>query len=202
MTNSETLVADEYQRPPRFKGARDRPKILAATMALLENKGYSGVSMEAIAKETGVSKVTIYRWWPNRASVVMDAFLEFNAMNLPYASVGTTREIVRGQVSRVSKFFAGVGGEMMRGLMANCQTDPELASVFREDFIVPRRSAGTAVIRKGIESEELRPDLDVEATLDALYAPLYYRLLTGHGAIDEEFLDALVDAVFDGIESR
>ncbi|WP_159444905.1 TetR/AcrR family transcriptional regulator [Pseudonocardia thermophila] len=180
-------------------GARDRPKILAATIELLKSKGYAAVTIEAIAKATGVSKVTIYRWWPNRAAVVMDAFLEYNSLSVPFEDAGSARETIRKQMSRVSAFFAGVGGEMMRGLIANCQTDPELAEVFRTDFLQIRHEAGAAVVKAGVENGELRPDIDVQTVLDALYAPLYHRLLTGHAPIDEEFLDRLVDTVFRGI---
>lgn len=183
----------------RFVGARDRPKILAATIELLKSKGYAAVTIEAIAKATGVSKVTIYRWWPNRAAVVMDAFLEYNSLSVPFEDAGSARETIRKQMSRVSAFFAGVGGEMMRGLIANCQTDPELAEVFRTDFLQIRHETGAAVVKAGVENGELRPDIDVQTVLDALYAPLYHRLLTGHAPIDEEFLDRLVDTVFRGI---
>ncbi len=185
----------------RYAGARARQKILDATMSLLRDGGYGAVSVETIAKETGVSKVTIYRWWPNKASVVMDAFLEFNSDRVGYADAGTCRERVRQQLSKVAAFFAGVGGEMMRGLVAQCQSDAELATVFREDFLTPRHREGAAVIQQGIDAGELRPDIDVPAVLDTLYAPLYHRLMTAHHPIDEKFLDQLVAVVFDGIST-
>ena len=204
MKGSSGMDSVEPNAPPssRYAGARAREKILDSTLHLLRDRGYRGVSVEAIAKESGVSKVTIYRWWPNKASVVMDAFLEFNVQAVGDPDAGDAPTRIRQQLSRVAAFFGGIGGEMLRGLIAESQTDPELAAVFREDFLLPRHREGAAVIEDGIASGAIRDDVDIPTVLDALYAPLYHRLLTGHHPIDEEFLDHLTDVVFGGLSSK
>lgn len=190
----------DVDRPAR-RGPRARSEILQATTDLLLEHGYPALSVEAIARRAGISKVTIYRWWPHKAAVAMDAFLAFNAPQVGYPDTGSTREDFRRQMALVRDFFLGPGGPVVRALIAEIQHDPQLAEDFRMRFWEGRRKEGRAVLQRGIDRGELRGDLDPTAVLDVLYAPLYIRLLVGHADIDTGFLAQLIDCVFDGLNT-
>ena len=96
-------------------------------------------------------------------------------------------------------FNHGSAGPLMRALAADAQSQPEVAEALRERWFGPRRALAAAVIARGIEAGELRPDLDLAATLDVLFGPVYYRLLFSHEPLDEAFASRLIDQVLRGI---
>jgi len=175
---------------------------LQATIDLLLDRGYRGLSIEAIAERVGVSKVTIYRWWPHKAAVAMDAFLAFNEPKVRFPDTGSAREDFRRQMPSHGRFFAGPGGQLLRVLIAEAQHDRQLAEDVRTRFMAKRRADGRQALQRGIDRGELRHDLEPEVVIDALYAPAYLRLLIGHEPIDEALYDALIGYVFDGIAVR
>ncbi len=79
------------------------------------------------------------------------------------------------------------------------QSDPDMRRAFFEGFLAPRRAAALKVFRRGIEGGEFRAGLDAEMAIDALYSPIYYRLLISDGTIDESRIDALADMVLNGL---
>jgi hypothetical protein len=102
----------------------------------------------------------------------------------------------------VGLFSTGPAGPLMRALTAESLSQPELARALRERWFAPRRALATAIIDRGIERRELRPDLDLAVTLDGLFAPIYYRLLFGHEPLDEKFAGLLVRQMMAGISAE
>jgi AcrR family transcriptional regulator len=184
------------------RGPRSRERILQATIDLLLDRGYRGLSIEGIAERVGVSKVTIYRWWPHKAAVAMDAFLAFNEPRVAFPDTGSVREDIRRQIQDVIRFFTGPGGAMLKALIAEAQHDPKLAEDFQTRFTAKRRQVGKAVLMRGVERGELPDTIDFTALIDQLYAPLYLRLLLGHADLRPELANTLVDYVFDGVALR
>jgi hypothetical protein len=87
----------------------------------------------------------------------------------------------------------------MRSLAADAQSQPEIAMALREQWFGPRRAVAAEIIRKGIENGELRADLDLAATVDLVFAPVYYRLLFSHEPLDEQFVARSIEHVLHGI---
>jgi hypothetical protein len=104
--------------------------------------------------------------------------------------------------SILAKAFRGRLGALVRALLAEAQFDPELAKAFRENWTLPRRRLVWAVLQKTIKQGEVRSDIDVEATIDALYAPIYYRLQMGTGPISEAYVDRVFEQAMDGMRRR
>ena len=187
-------------RPPgRPRSERARRAILRAANELLEGWGFAAVTVEAIAERAGVSKATVYRWWPNRAAVVMDGFLSTVSSEVPFPHTGRAREDIRLHMRRLTEAFGGRIGRTVAALMAEGQADPELAEALRSRWLLVRRAEAREILELGIESGELREDLDPEVAVDVLYGPIYYRLLVGHALLEEHFADALADHVFAGL---
>jgi AcrR family transcriptional regulator len=190
-------------RPPgRPRSERAHRAILQAANDLLESEGFAAVTVEAIAERAGVSKATVYRWWPNRAAVVMDGFLSIVSSEVPFPHTGHAREDIRIHMRRLAEAFSGKIGRTVAALIAEGQSDPELAQALRSRWLSVRRTEAREILELGIERGELRDDIDLEVAVDVLYGPIYYRMLVGHGPLDDDFADALADHVFAGLAAR
>jgi AcrR family transcriptional regulator len=186
----------------RPRSEKARRAILEAAIELVKCDGFAAVTVEAIAARAGVSKATIYRWWPNKAAVVADGFLELTAPEvLFFMETGSVREHLKLQMHELARVLASENGKLIAALLAEGQADPEVAKTLRSHWISPRREATREILRHGIEHGELRADIDLEATMDALYGPIYYRLLGGHAPLDEHFIEALADHVMVGLNA-
>lgn len=175
--------------------------ILQAANDLLNEDGFAALTIEAIAAKAGVSKATIYRWWSSKAAVVMDGFLAATAPNIPFSDTGSVKEDFRTQMHTVVNLFASQTGRTIAALIAQGQVDEELAVAFRERYLAARRTEAKQILKRGIACGELQPDIDLDVVLDALYGPLYYRLLVGHASLDVDFVNKLVDLVMKAISS-
>ncbi|GAA6621062.1 TetR/AcrR family transcriptional regulator [Scytonema sp. NUACC26] len=165
--------------------------ILNATWKLLEEGTVRDLSIEAIAREAGVGKTTIYRWWPSKTAVVIDAFLAKVISEIPFPEESSAAQALLGQVISLVKAFSGDYGRIVAEIIAEGQGDKEALENFRKRFLLPRRLSARAIIEKGIQSGEFDPNLDPELAMDILYGPIYYRLLVGHLPLDEEFARSL-----------
>ena len=181
--------------PGRPRCAITHQAILDSANELLEEIGFSNMSIEGIAARAGVGKATIYRRWPNKASVVMDAFLAATAKEIAFPNTTSAREDIRRQMRAVVKVLNGPRGRTIATLIGVVQSDHELAEAFRTRFVAVRRGEGKAVLQRGITNGEFRPDMDLESVLDCLYGPLYFRLLIGHDKPSIKYCDELVDIV-------
>jgi AcrR family transcriptional regulator len=182
---------------PRSETARAR--ILAAARSLLEERGLPGLTVEGIAARAGVGKPTIYRHWPNAQAVAMDAFLDDSDAGEKENGRGLALPVLRRQLAGIAAAFASPAGRSTAAMIAAAQNDSELAKVFRNRFIMKSREAGRALLLQAIAEGELRPRADLEVALDVIYAPLFFRLLIGHGALDHTFTDALLDLALEGL---
>ncbi len=179
------------------KGGRPRSEqlhqaMLKAALDLVLEVGFRGVSVEGIAARTGVGKTTLYRRWPNKAAVVMEAFIGLLGPASRFPEADRATESLRLQMQITAIAFRGRVGALVRALLAEAQFDPELAAAFRENWTLPRRKLVYETLKKAIKQGEVRSDIDIEAAIDAFYAPIYYRLQMGTGSIS----DAYVDKVF------
>lgn len=187
-------------RPGRPRSESRRRAILAAAGKLMLEGGLSAATMEAIAARAGVGKATIYKWWPSRGAVALEGFMVSAADSWSLPEGASAPEALRVLVTAAVRLFLGTpAGQLMRSLAADAQSQPEIALALREQWFGPRRAVAAEIIRKGIENGELRADLDLAATLDLVFAPVYYRLLFSHEPLDEEFAAHSIEHVLHGI---
>lgn len=159
--------------------------------------------MEAIAARAGVGKATIYRWWPNKAAVVMDAFLAETTPQMPFPRTGSAREDLTRQIGSVIRLFSepSVAGPFV-ALITEAAHDPQLAEALRGRFIAARRAAAREVFTEGIRRGELGSELDIDVAIDALYGALYYRLLVSGEPLTSRYAQALVDLLYPALIAR
>lgn len=189
---------DQTCKPGRPRSGACREAILQAALELVEETGFNQVTIESIAQRAGVGKTTIYRWWPDKAHVVIDAFFESTSPTIPFPNTGDVCADFTDQMLLLTALFRGPKGKLIATLLMGAQHDPSLAKAFRERWLEPRRKQGREVIARAKERGQLAQDVDPELLMDALYSPVYLRMLAGHQPIDAAFARSIVSLVLKG----
>ena len=179
----------------RPRDPRNRSAILAAARALLEKGGLTAVTIEAIANKAGVSRPTIYRYWPNAPAVAMAAFLEASGAPGAGKTGRSPLAALRNQLHAVADAFAAPAGRSVAAMVAAAQSETELAKAFRNEFIARNRDAARLLLERCIAERLIQPPADIDLALDQIFGALFYRLLMGHAPISRGFVDQLLDAV-------
>ncbi len=190
----------------RPRDARATEAILRAALSLGMEDGFQGLTIDGIAARAGVGKTTIYRRWPDVWSVVVEAVMAEVTQISPVLERATARESFTDSMKLVAKSFRGKTGKLLRPLVGRAQFDESLRSAISERWLLERRKSSRAILRRAIDSGELRADLDPDVVLDALYGPLYHRLLLPYDGTDvrlsDAYVDSLIDTVFCGLERK
>jgi AcrR family transcriptional regulator len=182
---------------PRSQEARSA--VLEAAGALLEEEGLPAVTIEAVSARSGIGKPTIYRYWPNRLAVAIDAFAARMAGQVSPADLGDARSDLTEQVRRVAAFYATHDGTVLTQLLGATATDPAAAQQLRDRFLADRWAQTTKMWQRAVSRGEVRADIAPEVAIDVLFSPIIYRLLVRHAPIDPESAAAIADAVLGGL---
>ncbi|MFM7425846.1 MAG: TetR/AcrR family transcriptional regulator [Elainella sp.] len=188
---TQTSEFNESKRMGRPRSEESRAAILAAAWRLLKTTTLRELSIEAIARESGVGKTTIYRWWPNKAAIVMDAVLEKLMPEIAFPEHLSATDAITQQMQLLIKAFSGEYGRIVAQIIAEGQSCPEALASYRDRFLYPRRAAARAVIEQGMQAGEFAADLDPDMAIDVLYGAIYLRLLVGHLPLDPAFAEQL-----------
>jgi hypothetical protein len=137
----------------------------------------------------------------HRLRLEMDAFMIRIGSGTLFPTAEKTTVSIRMQMRTMAKVFRSKDSELVKALLAESQFDLELATAFRERWTKPRRKMAAAVFHEAIRKGELRPDIDVEATIDLLYAPIYYRLLMGTGSLSDASIDGIFNHAMRGLHN-
>jgi AcrR family transcriptional regulator len=188
------MTADRKAPDPTRRNERSRQAILSATADLLGEVGYTRLTVEAIAARAGVGKQTIYRWWPDKGSVVLDAYLALVGaeQELAFPDTGDLEADLRLVLgTMVDSLAEPVFERRYRALLAAIQDDPELAAALLDRLLKPWLEATSERLRAAQRRGQIAEvDLDVAAEL--LYGPVYYRWLLRTGPISRRYVDAVV----------
>ncbi len=194
----------DYQEQARGRGRpRDesaRRRILKAALELMDTTGFAQITVEGIAERAGTSKATVYRWWPNKAAVVIEAFREAIAPELPLRNAGTLRDDLTSQLVNFSRVLSGRGGRMLRSFVVAGMSDPDVAAAFRSTWSAPRRTEAKQMLRQKQVCGQLREDADLDLVLDLLYGPLYYRFLVKNEPPSQKYAEAVAELLIQALE--
>ena len=194
--------ADAQTRNPRGRprSEQSRAAVLRAASELLHEVGAQAMTTDEIAGRSGVSKATIYKWWPNKYAVAVEAFLSEMMIEAPDPDTGSAREDLRSVLHGVAHFFSGPSGRVYAELVGEGQTDPVVQKEL-QSLVARRRELIRVIWARGVARGELRGDIDVDAAIDLVFGPPLYRLIMGHAPLDDAAADALADAVMRGLAS-
>ena len=190
-----------------IRSEQSRQAILQSTMKLLDERepgsmSVQQLSIERIAREAGVSKTTIYRWWPDKAAVIIDTFLENHILLTPMREDLPPIEALREHVVALAAVYAGHEGRLMAQLLAESQYDPATLEEFKAQFWRPRREVVNRMIERAIEAGSIRGDRTADEIAERIYAPIYFKLLFREGSFDPDTMRAGFDLALEGIAPR
>jgi AcrR family transcriptional regulator len=185
----EEQTNERVFQPGRPRSEKSRKAILDATRRLLTHMPLSELSIEAIAKKAKVGKTTIYRWWPNKASVAMEAFLEQPGVQNIVPTTATAQDAIKKQLESLIRQLRGQNGRIIAGIIAESQSSNEVLDLLYEKFLKERVTPLYEKVEEGINNGEFRSDIDIEIALDILVGPLFMRVLSGEHGMDNNFAE-------------
>jgi AcrR family transcriptional regulator len=186
----------------RQRSSESEEAILTATLQLLKEKPLREITIEAIARKAGVGKMTIYKWWPSKAYVALDAFRKtINKMIVVPDTGDTERDLAELLRSSMSSYSSAIG-RIFGQFVAECQNDPEFAALFRERFMKPRREATREILNRAVKRGEIDHTLDQDRIIDLIFGPMVFRLMAGHGPLNKTEADAMISILLRGIACK
>lgn len=200
MTTPNALE-DVPKRPGRPRDESAKQRILGAALELLQEESFTQVTVEAIAARAGVGKATVYRWWPNKAAVMIEAFREAVAPEAPFPDTGSFEDDIRLQLEKFTRLLTSPRGRMLAGFVAAAQSDPDVAAALSAYWVKPRRADAKEALRRKKRWKESLDNLDPELVLDILYGPLYYRMMLDL-PLSLEYTKSLVDLALNALKRR
>lgn len=181
----------------RRRSELSRDRIFDAAVAIAKQSGYAHLTIESIAARAGVGKQTIYRWWPSKGAVLLDAVMHLNnGRSGALPDTGDLRADLRAVLRATAAELRDPGFDrLLRSLTVAILTDEELAAHSRERLELPTRALKLARLESARAVGQLAHDADLELIVDMLFAPMSQRWMLRTGALDDAFADALVDSV-------
>ncbi|MGH1483382.1 MAG: TetR/AcrR family transcriptional regulator [Geminicoccales bacterium] len=165
--------------------------VLDATNRMLEATRVGELTINTIAKEAGVSRPAIYRRWSTPREIALEAFLQSTSEAVTAPICDTSSEVLKAYILALTRFMRGRGGRIIAELLGEAQNDPELLTLFHERFLDSRREHGRGLIERGMESGEFDPKLDIGLMIDLYAGPIYYRALSAHAELTDDFAHEL-----------
>ncbi|MFI6217963.1 TetR/AcrR family transcriptional regulator [Nocardia brasiliensis] len=182
---------NRYQRSEQARRA-----VLEAADDLLVERGFAGLTIEGIAARAGVAKQTIYRWWPSKTEILLDALADDAAQHLTPPDSGDLGEDLRIHLHNLAEFLTtSDAGAVFRALTGQAQHDPQVATKLRTDPLGHQRERERLPLQRALDRGELPPETDIDFLVDQLVGPIYYRALVTGEPVPREFTDRLVAQV-------
>lgn len=190
--------------PRRGRGRRPadevRGDVLRTVGAILLLEGLADLTFERVARESGVSKTTLYKWWPSVGALALDGYFHEVEDTLAFPDTGDIRADLAAQLHSFVALMTGTpAGRLLAGLIGRSQTDPELAAQYRRLYSAQRRRLAVDRFGAAQRAGQIRPDVDPQVLVDQLWGAVYHRLLVPDEPVTGAFADALVRNLLDGI---
>lgn len=176
---------------PRSEERRDA--VLTAAIELMQEDDLRRASIDRIAQRSGVSKATIYKWWPNRTAVAIDALLHQMMADAPVPDTGSAENDFRLTLRAMMAFYTSPSGAIYAQLVGEAQFYPTERERIRTHQVNLRRAAVRKIWDRGVARGELDPNVDPEVALDLIFGAAIYRMMIGHGGLTADDADAIVD---------
>ncbi len=177
-------------------------RIREATISLLEEVGFASLTCDAIAQRAGTSKATLYRWWPNKVAIVIDAFTRTLTPALPFYEADTLEEYVTVNLRQFAKTVSGRSGRLLSAIIAAAQNDPDVEQAFLTHWIKPRRMMVRKHLQKFQDKGRLPQDYDIEQVLDVMYGPLHFLLMVKHNKLSAAYAEKMAQVLLRGLTPR
>ncbi len=168
--------------------------MLESAYRIVAETGLKGATMDAITARSGVSKMTIYKWWGARLPLLIDAFLRESNLLLPLSQSEAPLKALQTHARRYVTALEGDLGRVMRAVIAECMTETGDAALFYQRYLIERRDLGLGVIRRGQRDGLIASTRPAEMLYDQIYGTIFYRFLFRMPGLNRRFAAALVDS--------
>lgn len=190
--------------PRRGRGRRPaaqvRADVLRTVGDILLSDGLGSLTFERVARESGVSKATLYKWWSSVGVLALDGYFHAVEDTLAFADSGDIRADLGTQLQHfISLMTETPAGRLITELIGQAQTDPDLAVEYRRLYSSFRRQLAADRFRAAQEAGQIRSEVDVQVVIDQLWGAVYHRLLVPDEPVTAEFGEALVNNLLNGI---
>jgi len=179
----------------RRRGAELHSAISNAVLAILAEQGVGGVTMDAVASRAATSKAVLYRRWENRAALLRDTLVPLAMAAIPHEDTGSYRSDMQSILRGWADFFSGPYAAITPAIVGAMPHDPDLANAFRDGVIGWRKQEMAALLERGIQRGDVRPDVPTEIARELGQAVLWHRYLITGDPITDELIDHIVDEV-------
>jgi len=190
------------RRPGRGRRPADevRADVLETVGTVLLTEGIADLTYERVARLAGVSKTTLYKWWPSTGALALDGYFHAVEQTLAFGDTGDIRADLLAQLRAFAQVMTATpGGRVLAELIGRSQTDADLSSAYRRLYSSERRRLAADRLVAAQRAGQLRPDADPQVLVDQLWGAVYHRLLVPDEPITEAFVAALVGNVLDGV---
>ena len=199
----------EPESLPERRGRGRRPAeevradVLHTVGNLLMTEGSADLTFERVARHAGVSKTTLYKWWPSKGALALEGYFHAVEDTLAFPDTGDIRQDLIDQLRAFAQVTTQTaGGRVLVELIGQSQTDEDLGVALRLHYSSERRRLAGERLKQAQELGQLRPEIDVQVVIDQLWGAVYNRVLIPDEPITDDFLDALVANLMDGIAPR
>ncbi|MFI7578449.1 TetR/AcrR family transcriptional regulator [Micromonospora sp. NPDC049497] len=183
---------------PAARGPRGAEAIHTAVLDLLAADGYARLTVEGVARRSGVNKTTLYRWWPSKPALVAATFRHAIARDLPVPDTGSLRGDLVALVRSKTAFFADGPGRLAADVLAHTGADTELARL-ADELLGQHCAHVTEVTGRAVARGELAGPVDDMLLADLLLGPVWLRAVVTHRRMSTADADALVDTLLAGL---
>ena len=190
----------EIVKSGRPRSESSRRAILDATRRLLTHSSVHKLSIEAIAKKAGVGKTTIYRWWPNKSAVIMEAIFSQAAFS---NTMPTPRNAVQGvtmQLDKLCRQMAGKNGRLVAEIIGEAQSNQEAIDIFIKTYLQERYDTLSSYIDGGKKTGEFDEDIDTDSAIDVVLGPAFFRLISGQ-ELDDTFIKSMTSMLIKSLQA-
>jgi AcrR family transcriptional regulator len=186
------------------RSERSRRAIFDAALALVGEVGYDKLTIEGIASRAGVGKQTIYRWWPSKAAVLLDAFtVDVDGYGEGVPDTGDLAADLKAVLRATADEFNDPAFQApYRALAVAGANDEELSRTFVSRLLEPGIRVYTDRVRAAQEAGEVAADVDPRIAAEMVLSPFSQRWLMRTGELTYEFVDTLVDLALRGLRAR
>ena len=197
MAKSTSDAAEGAPRRGRPRSIETTNAILESAYALMAATGLAATTIDAVARHSNVSKMTIYKWWPSREALLIDAFLHHAAQMLPLPpdSAGTPAARARRHAAAYAEALQGEFGKVQLAVISECISKTGSAELFYARYLQFRRDALVDMIATGQRDGSILAEAPAEDLYDAIYGSLFYRYVFGTAPITPAYARNLVDLV-------
>lgn len=179
--------------PGRPRSEQARAAVLAATLRLVAEQGYPAATIKAVAAAAGVGRQTVYRWWPTKADLVLEAVVDQARRHTTPPPTGDAIADVRRTLQ--ATFTLQNARPAVTGLMAEATNDRDFAVRFQRELLAPRRALVRDLLLAGQRRGQIGADYDVDLAVDIVFGVMWYRALSGHAPVDATLADRLTDTL-------